>query len=141
VINVYPIIWGIKPFLIVFRKSKCDCQCLHFDTIVASMRAVLHFFDNNELSGETTLFEKPSSPNGKTQSNLAALFVTPIPKKNNEDGNQFINDEPFIDERKPSSTTVEKGNFNNGEHTLIPVTAKMIHSTVFECKRLVLKDG
>ena len=36
--------------------------------------------------------------------------------------------------------TVAKGNFNNGEHTLIPVTAKMIHSAVWECKRLVLKD-
>jgi hypothetical protein len=37
--------------------------------------------------------------------------------------------------------TVAKGNFNNGEHTLIPVMAKMIHSAVWECKRLVLKDG
>ncbi len=36
---------------------------------------------------------------------------------------------------------VAKGNFNNVEHTLIPVTAKMIHSAVWECKRLVLKDG
>jgi hypothetical protein len=36
---------------------------------------------------------------------------------------------------------VEKSNLNNGEHTLIPVTAKMILSTVFKCKRLVLKDG
>jgi hypothetical protein len=37
--------------------------------------------------------------------------------------------------------TVAKGNFHNGEHMLIPVTAKMIHSAVWECKRLVLKDG
>jgi aspartyl/asparaginyl-tRNA synthetase len=37
--------------------------------------------------------------------------------------------------------TVAKGNFNNCEHTLIPVTAKIIHSAVWECKRLVLKDG
>jgi hypothetical protein len=37
--------------------------------------------------------------------------------------------------------TVVKGNFNNGENTLIPVMAKMIHSAVWECKRLVLKDG
>jgi replication factor A2 len=37
--------------------------------------------------------------------------------------------------------TVAKGNFNNGEHTFIPVTAKMIHSAVWECKRLILKDG
>jgi hypothetical protein len=44
------------------------------------------------------------------------------------DGNRFVDDEPFIDERKPSSTTVAKGVLKNGEHTLIPVTAKMIHS-------------
>ncbi len=37
--------------------------------------------------------------------------------------------------------TVAKGNFNNGELTLILVTAKIIHSAVWECKRLVLKDG
>jgi hypothetical protein len=37
--------------------------------------------------------------------------------------------------------TVAKGNFNNGEHTLIPVTVKMIHSAVWECERLVLKNN
>ena len=30
---------------------------------------------------------------------------------------------------------------NNGEHTLIPVTARMIHSAVWDSKRFVLKDG
>ncbi len=30
---------------------------------------------------------------------------------------------------------------NNGEHTLIPVTAKMIHSAVWDSERFVLKDG
>jgi hypothetical protein len=74
------------------------------------------------------------------QSGFAALFITPNPKKNG-DGDQLVDDKPFIDERKPSSMTVAKGNFNNGEHTLIPVTAKMIHSAVWECKRLGLKDG
>ncbi len=39
------------------------------------------------------------------------------------------------------STTVAKGYLNNGEHTLILVTVKMIHSAVWECKRFVLKDG
>ncbi len=34
-----------------------------------------------------------------------------------------------------------KGVLNNGEHTLIPVTATMIHSTVWDCKRFVLKDS
>jgi hypothetical protein len=74
------------------------------------------------------------------QLGLAASFVTPSPKKNG-DGNQFVDDEPFINKRKPLSTTVAKDVMNNGEHTLIPVTAKMIHSAIWECKRLVLKDG
>ena len=30
---------------------------------------------------------------------------------------------------------------NNGEHTLIPVTAKMIHSAVWDSERFVLKDS
>jgi hypothetical protein len=51
-------------------------------------------------------------------------------KKNDGDCDQFINDNPFIKERKPSSMTVAKGVLNNGEHMLIPVMAKMIHSAV-----------
>jgi hypothetical protein len=62
-------------------------------------------------------------------------------QKNNGDGDQFVDDKPFIDKRKPSSMTITKGNFSNGGHTLIPVMAKMIHSAVWECERLVLKDG
>jgi hypothetical protein len=62
-------------------------------------------------------------------------------QKNDGDGNQFVNDEPFIDKRKPLSMMVSKGVLNNGEHTLIPVTAKMIHSAVWDSERFVLKDG
>ncbi len=62
-------------------------------------------------------------------------------KKNNGDGGRFVDDKPFIDEMKPSSTMVAKGDLNNGEHTLIQVMAKMIHSAVWECERLALKDG
>jgi hypothetical protein len=51
-------------------------------------------------------------------------------EKNDGDGDQFADNKPFIDKRMPSSMTVAKGNFNNGEHTLIPVTAKIIHSAV-----------
>ncbi len=75
------------------------------------------------------------------QSGLAALFITPSQKKNYGDGDQFVDGKPFIDKRKPSSTTVAKGNFNNGEHTLIPVTSKMIHSVVWDLERFVLKEG
>jgi hypothetical protein len=37
--------------------------------------------------------------------------------------------------------TAVKGVLNNGEHMLIPVTAKMIHSAVRDSERFVLKDG
>ena len=36
---------------------------------------------------------------------------------------------------------VAKGVLNNGEHTLIPVMAKMIHYAVWDLERFVLKDG
>jgi hypothetical protein len=65
----------------------------------------------------------------------------PSPKKMDGNANRVINDEPFIDERKPSSMTAVKGYLHNGEHTLIPVTVKMINSTVRDCERFVLKDG
>ncbi len=72
---------------------------------------------------------------------LAASFITPSPKKNHGDGDQFVDDKPFIDERKPSSKTVERGVLNNGEHTLIPVMARMIHSAVWNSECFVSKDG
>jgi hypothetical protein len=75
------------------------------------------------------------------QSGLAAWFITPSPKKTHGDGDQFIDDKPLIDKRKPLSTTVERGVLNNGEHTLIPVMARMIHSAVWNSERFILKDG
>ncbi len=75
------------------------------------------------------------------QLGLAALFITPSLKKNHGDGDQFVDDKPFIVERKPSSLTVERGVLNNGEHMLIPVTARMIHSAVLNSEQFVLKDG
>ncbi len=71
-------------------------------------------------------FEEPSSPIGRMQLGLAASFITPSPKKKHGDGDQFIDDKPFIDERKPSSMMVERGVLNNGEHTLVPVTARIV---------------
>ncbi len=55
--------------------------------------------------------------------------------------NQVVDYKPFVDERKPLSMTAVKGYLHNGEHMLIPVTVKMIHSAVQDCKRFVLKDG
>jgi hypothetical protein len=51
-------------------------------------------------------------------------------KKNDGNGDQFVEDEPFINERKPSRTMVVKNVLNNGEHTFIPVMSKMIHSAM-----------
>ncbi len=65
----------------------------------------------------------------------------PTPKKMDGNANQVVNDKLFVDERKPSSMTAVKGYLHNGEHTLIPVTVKMIHSAVWDCERFVLKDG
>ncbi len=119
------------------------------------------------LPEERPSYKEPSSCVGTTQSGLAASFVTPSPKKNDGDGNpfvddkpfinkmnpssktvakgvsnnQFADDQPFINERKLSSKTVAKGVSNNGEHTLIPVTVKMIHSAVWDSEKFVLKDG
>ncbi len=86
---------------------------------------------------------------------LGSIVCHTKSKKNDRNGNQFVNDELFIDERRqlsttvaegvsnngPSSTMVEKNVSNNGEHMLIPVTAKMIHSAVWDSERFVLKDG
>ncbi len=62
-------------------------------------------------------------------------------QKNDGDGDQFVDDELFIDERKPLSMTVAKGVLNNGEHALIPVTAKMICSAIWVSERFALKGG
>jgi hypothetical protein len=61
------------------------------------------------LPEEQPSYKKPSSPVGRIQSSLAASFVTPSPKKNDEDGDRFIDDKPFINEKKPSRTTVAQG--------------------------------
>jgi hypothetical protein len=64
-----------------------------------------------------------------------------VQKKTDGNGNRVVNDELFINERKPLSTSAVKGVLNNGEHTLIPVMAKMIYSSVLNGERFVLKDG
>ncbi len=125
------------------------------------------------LPDEQSSYMEPSSPIGRTQSSFAALFVTPSPKKTDGKADRAGDDEPYINERKPSSTTAAKGdsnngprnanqvvdyklfvnerkpssmtavkvNLHNGEHTLIPVTVKMIHSAEQDCEWFVLKDG
>jgi hypothetical protein len=55
--------------------------------------------------------------------------------------NQVVDYKPFVNKRKPLSMMAVKVNLHSGEHTLIPVTVKMIHSAVQDCKRFVLKDS
>jgi hypothetical protein len=58
-------------------------------------------------------YKESLPPVGTMQLGLAALFVTPSPKKFDGSGNRFIDDEPFINERKTSSKMVAKGVSNN----------------------------
>ena len=97
--------------------------------------------DNNELAGRTTLIQRTIVLYWKDEIRLGSIICHTKSENNDGDGNQFVNHEPFINKRKPSSSTVAKGVLKNGEHMLIPVMVKMIHSAVWECKRLVLKDG
>ena len=57
------------------------------------------------------------SPIGRIQFDSAASFITPSPKKYHGDVDHFVDNKPFIDKTKPSSTAVERGVLNNGEHT------------------------
>ncbi len=56
----------------------------------------------------------PSSPIRRTQLGLTASFVTPSPKKMDGKADQAVDDEPYINKRKPSSTTAAKDDSNNG---------------------------
>jgi hypothetical protein len=77
------------------------------------------------LPEERPSFKEHWFPVGMTQLGLAASFITPSSKKNDGNGNQFVDDKPFINDRKPSRTTVVKNILNIGEHMLIPVMAKI----------------
>ncbi len=63
---------------------------------------------------EQSSYMEPSSPIGRTQSGLAALFVTPSPKKTEGKADRAVNDEPYINEGKLSTMTAAKGDSNNG---------------------------
>ncbi len=112
-----------------------------FEMIAASRSIAYLITITMNLPEEQPLFNEPLSSIRRMQSGLVASFFTPSPKTNDRDGDQFVDDEPFIDKRKPSSTTIAKGYLYNGEHTLIPVMAKMIHSAMWECEKFVLKEA
>ncbi len=66
------------------------------------------------LSDERFSYMEPSSHIGRMQSGLAALFVTPSPKKTEGKANQAVDDKPYINKRKLSTTMAAKGDSNNG---------------------------
>ncbi len=66
------------------------------------------------LPNERSSYMEPSSPIGRMQSGLTALFVTPSPKKTEGKADRAVDDEPYINERKLSTTTAAKGDSNNG---------------------------
>ncbi len=63
---------------------------------------------------ERFLYKESSSPIGRMQLGLAALIITPSPKKTDGNGDRAVDDEPFIDKRKPLSTTAVIGVLSNG---------------------------
>jgi hypothetical protein len=66
------------------------------------------------LPDERSSYMEPSSPIGRMQSGLAASFVTPSPKKTDGKADRAFDDKPYINERKPLSTTAAKDDSNNG---------------------------
>jgi hypothetical protein len=66
------------------------------------------------LPDKRSPYMEPSSPIQRTQLGLAASFVTPSPKKMEGKADQAVNDEPYIDKRKPLSTSTAKDDSNNG---------------------------
>jgi hypothetical protein len=81
---------------------------LHFDTIGSFNQSCASLISKMSLPEEQSPLKEPSSHIGRKQLGLAASFVTPSLKKGNKGGNGFINEEPFIDTRKPSSMKIEK---------------------------------
>ncbi len=79
-------------------------------------------------------YMEPSSPIGRTQSSLAASFVMPSPKTMDKKADQAVNDKPYIDERKLSTTTAAKGDLNNGPS---PKKTGGNANQVFDCKPIV----
>ncbi len=56
--------------------------------------------------------------------------MTSSPKKGNGSDDRFIDEASLLDEGKPSSlmvSSVAKTQLSYGEHTLIPITAHIIH--------------
>ncbi len=85
--------------------------------------------EKTEGKADRAVDDKPDIDKRKLLTTTAAKGDSnngPTPKKTDGNANQVVNDKLFIDKRKPSSMTAVKGYLHNGEHTLIPLTVKMI---------------
>ncbi len=144
--NSFPRIFFSHWLLCVCRKSRWDSGCPHRRQCHLWSKVCFLVFKHG-LTREKYTQEETSLPIATKHSSLVVPPVTPSPKKGNGRGDRFIDEALFMDERKPSSMTVPvamsipKMCSNYGEHMLIPVTAKMIHSTVSTCDRFILRDG
>ncbi len=61
------------------------------------------------LPDKQSSYMEPSTPIGRTQLGLSASFVTPSPKKKGGKANRAVDDKPYINKRKLSTTTAAKG--------------------------------
>jgi hypothetical protein len=88
-----------------------------------------------------TLIRRTIVPYWNNAVGLGSIVCHIKSEKNDGNGDRFLDDKPFIDKRKPLNMTVKKGVSNNGEHMLIPMMVKMIHSAIWDSESFVLKDG
>ena len=119
------------------------------------MNAIIskHHFTTMSLFEPEKTPDVLSLPVARKQLDSNVLLVTPSPMKDcgskqpSVDNEPSFNawktsrttppmkatDDPFIDNKKPSSKSVPIGDKTTHSHTLIPVTTKMLKSAVSEC--------
>jgi hypothetical protein len=98
-------------------------------------------FGTNELAGGTTPIQRTIVPYWKDAIGLGSIIYHTMSEKMMEMVTNLLMTNLSLTRGSHQAWHLQKGNFNNGEHTLLPVTTKMIHSAVWECERLILKDG
>jgi hypothetical protein len=78
---------------------------------------IIYFIDylNNELAGQTIFIHGSIVPYWKDAVRLGSFVCHAKSKKMDGKADQAVNDEPYINKRKPSSTTAAKDDSNNGQ--------------------------
>ncbi len=89
------------------------------------------------LPDERSSYMEPLSPIGRTQSGMAALFVKPSLKKMDGKADRAVDDEPYINKRKPSIMTAAEGDLNNGpsQKKMDGNTSPVVNDKLFSDKR------